>query len=74
MYVKLTFQVFDNSTDSCTTNFSISGQPLPCTEAVATAMDLFHFVFDQVEKCEIVSDDEDDCAGSELPGHCEHQF
>ena len=46
-------QVFDNSTDSCTTNFSISGQPQSCTEAIATSQDLFHFVFDQVEyaKC-----------------------
>ena len=46
--------MFDNLTDSCTTNFSIGGQPQPCTEAVATSVDLFHFVFDQVEQCKIV--------------------
>ena len=42
-------QVFDNSSDSCTTNYSLTGQPQSCTEAFATSQDLFHFVFDQVE-------------------------
>ena len=67
--------MFENSSDSCSTNFSVGGQPQPCTEAFATSQDLFHFVFDQVEKMQNGNDDdEDDFTGSAVPGHCEHQF
>ena len=71
--VHLYAQVFDNSTDTCTTNFSISGQLVPCSEAYASSHGLLHFVFQQVGRerwllwC-------DHFAGGGLPEYCQCQF
>ena len=73
LHVYFCNQVFDNSTDTCTTNYSTSSQPVPCSEAYASSQGLLHFVFQQVGRkrwllwCNYL-------AGGGLPEYCQCQF